>query len=104
MTMKTWANIFLGAWLVLAGLVQLGGLSLPHSRSFLAVLGVATGILLFFANSSEKITTQIAGILLGAWLVAGGLFALAHIRFTGSSVLLAMLAVAAGIMVLLTRR
>ena len=102
--MKTWANILLGIWLVLTGLVRLGGVSFPQSGTILAVFGIVTGILFFFADSSEKIGTQIGSILLGAWLVAGGLVSLFHIRFTGSGVILAALAVAAGVMVLINRR
>jgi hypothetical protein len=101
---KTWANTFLGAWLVLTGLLHLGGVSFPKSSSILAVLGVVTGILFFFANSNEKITTQIGGILLGLWLVAGGLVSLAHLRFAWIGTALALLAAAAGVMVLITRR
>jgi hypothetical protein len=102
--MKTWANILLGIWLVLTGLVHLGGISFSKSGIILAVLGIVTGILLFIADSSEKIGTHTGSILLGIWLVAGGLVSLFHIRFTGSGVILAVLAVAAGVMVLITRR
>jgi hypothetical protein len=102
--MKTWANILLGTWLILTGLVHLGGVSFPKSSIILAVLGIVTGILFFIANSSEKIGTQIGSILLGAWLVAGGLVSLFHVRFTGSGVILAVLGVAAGVMVLISRR
>ncbi len=102
--MKTWANILLGIWLVLTGLVHLGGVSFSKSGVILAVLGIATGILFFFADSSEKIGMQIGSILLGAWLVAGSLVSLLQVHFFGSSVMLAVLAVAAGVMVLITRR
>jgi hypothetical protein len=102
--MKTWANILLGSWLVLTGLLRLGGVSFPKSGTILVVLGIVTGILLIVANSSEKISTQIGGILLGTWLVAGGLMALFNVHLTGSGVILAVLGVAAGVMVLITRR
>jgi hypothetical protein len=102
--MKTWANILLGTWLILTGLVHLGGVSFPKSSIILAVLGIVTGILFFIANSSEKIGTQIGSILLGVWLVAGGLVSLFHVRFTGSSVILAVLGVTAGVLVLIARR
>ena len=102
--MKTWSNILLGVWLVLTGLVRIGGVSFSKSGIILAVLGIVTGILFFVANSSEKITTQIGGILLGTWLVVGGLMSLFNIHFTGSSVILAVLGVSAGVMVLIVRR
>lgn len=102
--MKTWANMFLGAWLVLTGLVQLGGVAFARSGIILAALGIVTGILFFFATSSERIALQLGSLLLGAWLVAGGLVSLFHVRFTGSSVILAVLGAAAGVMVLINRR
>jgi len=102
--MKTWANILLGIWLVLTGLVHLGGVSFTKSGIILAVLGIVTGILFFVANSSEKIGTQIGGILLGTWLVAGSLVSLFNVHFRGSGVILAVLGVAAGVMVLIARR
>jgi hypothetical protein len=102
--MKTWANIFLGIWLIITGLIHLGGISFSKSGIILAVVGIVTGILFFIADSSEKISTQIGSILLGTWLVAGGLVSLFHVRFTGSGVVLAVLAVAAGVMALITRR
>ncbi len=79
--MKTWANILFGIWLVLSGLVHLGGISFSKSGIILAVLGIVTGILFFIADSSEKISTHIGSILLGVWLVAGGLVSLFHVRF-----------------------
>jgi hypothetical protein len=102
--LKTWANILLGVWLVLTGLVHLGGVSFPKSGIILAVFGIVTGILFFIADSSERLATQLGSILLGTWLVAGGLMSLFHVRFAGSGVILAVLAVAAGVMVLITRR
>jgi hypothetical protein len=101
--MKTWVNILLGVWLVLTGLVHLGGISFSRSGILLAVLGIVTGILFFIAHSSEKIGIQRGSILLGVWLVSGGLVSLFHVHFTGSGVILAVLAVAAGVMVLINR-
>jgi hypothetical protein len=101
--MKTWANVLLGIWLVLTGLVHLGGISFSKSGIILAVLGIVTGILFFIADRSEKLATQIGSIFLGTWLVAGGLVSLFHVHFAGSGVILAVLAFAAGVMLLITR-
>ena len=101
--MKTWANILLGIWLVLTGLVHLGGISFSKSGVIRAVFGIVTGILFFIADRSEKLATQIGSIFLGVWLVAGGQVSLFHIHFAGSGVILAVLALAAGFKVLITR-
>ncbi|NTW58638.1 MAG: hypothetical protein HGB21_02585 [Nitrospirae bacterium] len=68
------------------------------------MLGIVTGILFFIADSREKIGMHMGSILLGVWLAAGGLMSLFHVRFTGSGLILAVLAAAAGVMVLITRR
>jgi len=101
--MKTWANVLLGIWLVLTGLIHLGGISFSKSGIILAALGIVTGILFFIADRSEKLATQIGSIFLGIWLVAGGLVSLFHLHFAGSGVILAVLAFTAGVMVLVTR-
>lgn len=102
--MKTLANILLGIWLVLSGLIHLGGISFLKSGMILAVLGIVTGILFFIADRSEKLGTKIGSILLGTWLVAGGLMSLFNVSFTGSGVMYAVLAVSAGVMILIGRR
>ncbi len=102
--MKTWVNVLLGIWLVLTGLIHLGGIVFTHSGTLLAVLGIVTGTLFFLADRSEKIAMQMGSILLGIWLVVSGLLSLFHVRFAGSGVILAVLAVAAGVMVLVFRR
>jgi len=101
--MKTWANILLGIWLVLTGLVHLGGISFSKSGVILAALGIVTGILFFIADRNEKLAPQIGSVFLGGWLVAGGLVSLFHLHFAGSGVILAVLAFAAGVMLVITR-
>ncbi len=102
--MKTLANILLGTWLVMTGLLHLGGIAFPHSAIILSVLGIMAGVAFFFADRSEKLSTQMGSILLGLWLVVGGLVSLLHLHFAGSGVILAVLSVAAGIIVLVLRR
>lgn len=101
--MKTWANISLGIWLILAGMVRLGGIGFSGSGTILAVLAVVTGILFLLADSSEKLWPRAANILLGIWLLANGLMPLLNIRFSGSGVVLAVLSIAAGVVLLIRR-
>ncbi len=42
-------------------------------------------------------------ILLAIWLIAGGLFTLFHIMFSGQAIVMAVLAIAAGVVLLLER-
>lgn len=101
--MKKWANILLGVWLVLTGLLALGGIRFSGSRVILAVLAVVAGILFLLADRSEKMWPKMESILLGVWLLATGLMPLLHIRFAGSGVVLAVISVAAGAMILIRR-
>jgi hypothetical protein len=102
--MRKWANILLGIWLILTGLVHLGGVSFAKSGVILPIIGILVGILFFIADRSEKLVAQIGSVLLGAWLVAGGLVSLFHIHFAGSSAIIAVLAMAAGVVVMITQR
>ncbi len=97
--MKTVANILLGIWLIATGMVSLGGLRVPST--VLMVLGIVTGILFLLADRSEKLWPRMADILLGIWLLAAGLMPLLHIRFSGSGVILAVIAAAAGALILI---
>jgi hypothetical protein len=102
-TMKTWANILLGTWLVVSGLVFLGGVHFSASGTILSVLGIVAGILFLLADRGENLWPRLGNILLGAWLIAGGLLPLLRVRFEGSGVLLAVLGTAAGVIILLRR-
>lgn len=101
--MKNWAYILLGIWLVLTGLLALGGIRFSSSRTIIAVMGIVAGILFLMADRSEKMWPRLESILLGVWLLASGLIPLFHLRFDGIGIVLAVLSVAAGIVVLLRR-
>ena len=101
--MKTWANILLGIWLIVTGLVSLGGIRFSSSGTILPVVAVAAGTLFLLADRSEKLWSRVGSILLGVWLLATGLLPLLHIRFSGSGVVLAVLAIASGVLMLIRR-
>ncbi len=98
--MHTVANILLGIWLIVTGLIFLGGLRFSGSGIILAVLGIVAGILFLLAGSSEKLWSRMGFVLLGVWLVAGGLVPLFHIHFPGSGAVLAVLSVASGVLII----
>jgi hypothetical protein len=101
MAMKTWANILLGIWLVLKGLVALGGVRVPGGGAALALLGIVAGVLFLLADREERLLQRLGTVLLGVWLLATGLLPLLHLNFAGSGVVLAVLAVVAGALILL---
>ena len=63
--MKTWANILLGIWLIVTGMVTLGGIRFSGSGVILGVLAVLTGILFLLVDRSEKLWPRMGNILLG---------------------------------------
>lgn len=101
--MKAWANILLGIWLIVTGMVKLGGIRFSGSGTIIAVLAIVTGILFLLVDRSEKLLSRMGNILLGIWLLATGLMPLLHIRFSGSGIVLAVMAIAAGVLILLRR-
>ena len=50
-----------------------------------------------------RLTKKLGMILLGIWLIVSGLIALLNFSFTGLPVIMAILAIAAGVLILLDR-
>ena len=50
-----------------------------------------------------KLTKSLGMLLLGIWLILTGLIAILNLSFTGLSILMAILAIAAGVLILLNR-
>ncbi len=101
--MKKLANILLGAWLILTGLIALTDFNFHASAAILAIVAVVAGIFLLAADRSEKFSARAPDLVLGLWLIAVGLIPLLSIRFRGSHTVLEVLAVAAGVLVLIRR-
>jgi hypothetical protein len=53
--------------------------------------------------SKFKLTKSLGMILLGIWLIMTGLIPLLHLSFEGLSLIMLLLAIAAGVLVLLGR-
>jgi hypothetical protein len=101
--MKKLGNGFLGGWLVLTGLIGLTDFNFRGSAQILAIIAVAAGIILILADRNEKLSSRAPDLVLGAWLVLVGLMPLLNLRFRGSHAVLEVLAVVAGILVLIRR-
>jgi len=101
--MKKWGNILLGVWLIVTGLISLADLSFQGSYTIQALLAVAAGVLLILADWKVNLSGRIADIILGIWLVVMGLIPLLDIRFRESHTVLGLLALGAGVLVLIRR-
>ena len=101
MQSRNLGTILLGIWLILTGLLPLITLTIPGSEIVLALLAIAAGVLLVFRPG--QLSRTLGVILLCAWLILTGLLALTAIVIPGGEIVLALLAIAAGILILIGR-
>ncbi len=102
--------ILLAIWLILTGLLPLLRISIPGGETLLAILAIAAGILILLGPSrlaggfkSVQLTRSLGMILLGIWLILVGLLPLLGLNIPAEATILALLAVAAGVLILLGR-
>jgi len=102
--------ILLAIWLILTGLLPLLRISIPVAETILAILAIAAGILILLGPAklaggfrSMKVTGSLGMILLGIWLILVGLLPLLSLHIPAEATILAILAIAAGVLVLLGR-
>jgi len=93
--------ILLGIWLIAQALVGLIGINFQGRDIILALLALAAGVLLLIG--SRRWRANLGQILLSIWLILTGLFALISFTFQGLPILMALLALAAGVLLLLRR-
>ena len=95
-------TLLLAIWLILTGLVPLLNLDIPSSGMVLAVIAIVAGILILL-EIRERPTKNIGRLLLSIWLIAMGLFPLLNVEFSAKDIVMAVLALVAGVMLLLGR-
>ena len=101
--MKKIANVLLGVWLILTGLIALTDFNFSASSTVLALVSVVAGALLILADRSEKFSTHIPDFVLGIWLVLMGVVPLLDIHFRGSHAVLEVIALIAGVLIIIRR-
>jgi hypothetical protein len=94
--------LLLAIWLIVSALLSLSGFGFPGSGTVLAVLAVAAGVAIL-TEDRGSLRASIGTILLCAWLIGRGLLSLLSLGFPGSGTILALLAIVAGVLVLLKR-
>lgn len=95
--------LLLAVWLILVGIVSLLGASLPGLGLVLDLLALVAGVLLLFGLRSPSPAGRVGMAFLALWLILSSLMSLLGASFPGSGVLLALLALVAGFLILLTR-
>ena len=95
--------LLLGIWLILTGLLPLLNLNFPASGTLLAILAVAAGVLILLPMRKMRLSKNLGMLLLGIWLILTGLLPLLNLNFPASGLILTILAVAAGVLIVLGR-
>ena len=101
--MKNIGMLLLAVWLVLTGAISLFSIRIPSGDLLMAILALAAGALILFDQRKLRFTGNLGMLLLSIWLLAFGLFQVLSISFPASGIVLAILAIAAGVLLLLKR-
>ena len=96
---KNLGMFLLGIWLILAGLLPLLRITIPFSDTILALLAIAAGVVILLKPVKPR--TKLGVFLLGIWIIATGLLPMVGVTVPASDIILALLANAAGIVILL---
>lgn len=99
---KNLGMILLAIWLIIRGLVALISLSFTGLDVLLGILAIAAGLLILFGLRNSKFSEprNLGLLLLGIWLSLTGLLAFASLGAGWVDVVLALLAIAAGALLL----
>lgn len=108
--MRNLGILLLAIWLILTGLIAFG-LSFPQSGLVLTVLALAAGIFLLLEARSgwggrkgrDWYSGNLGFLLLGIYLILIGILPFLKINVQGINLILALLAVAAGVLLLFRR-
>ena len=101
--MRNLGIILLAAWLILTGLVTITDLKIPSGEIILALLAIAAGVLMLLSLRGMRLSRQLGVLLLAIYLVVVGLMSLIGLSFRGSEQIVAVLAIASGILLLVNR-
>jgi len=95
--------LLLGIWLVITALLSVLSVGISGLGLVLDLVAVAGGGLILFGAARKGPKDYLGQLLLGAWLALVGLLSLLSLGFSGSGTVLALLALAAGVVLLLGR-
>jgi len=99
-TTKRTGRILLGIFLILLGVLPQFNIPILALVIVLGVLSFAAGVVLFTDLPRTDYTSNLGILLLSAWLVVQGIFIIFDLNFVAANIILAVLAIAAGIVLL----
>ncbi len=101
--MKNLGMMLLSIWLIVTGLLTFATVSIPSSDIILALLAIAAGVLFLLDMREKRLSGNVGIILLSIWLILVGLLPLLSVTVPYSDIALAILAVVAGVLLLIRR-
>ena len=95
--------ILLAVWLITTGILPLVKIQIPASGMILALLAIAAGVLILIGGGRIRLSKNLGMLLLCIWLILFGLQSLVNFTFPAFGLILSLLAIAAGIFLLIRR-
>lgn len=100
--MKNYGLLLLGVWLAGRSGLDLLGVSFPYQKLVLQILALVAGSLLILNEFKARLESM-GTLLLGIWLAAGAAMALSGYGFASSKLVMAVLALVAGVLLILRK-
>ena len=98
---KKLGMLLLGILLIALGVLSIVAMNVSGLGLILNIFAIVTGVVIIIALGRVSGALEIGMLLLGIWLVLWGLFPLIDVSFSGLGVLLAVLAIASGVLILI---
>jgi len=94
------ANLLLAIWLIATGVLSIVDTDFPGRDLVMAILAIASGIFILLDRKGSQIRQNLGRFVLAIWLIAIGLLPLLNLSFPADDVILAILAIIAGLLIL----
>ena len=95
-------TFLLAVWLILTGLLPLLNLQIPSGNIILALIGIVAGLLIILEIRQQP-SKNIGRLLVSIYLILIGVFGLLSVAFPAKEIVLAVVALVAGVLLLLGR-
>ena len=95
--------LLLAIWLIVSGAVLIFDLSFNGLPIILGALVIAAGVFIIIGAKKKKIKDWIGALLLAIYLILIGVVALLELSFNGLPIIMACLAIAAGVLLLIKK-
>ena len=95
-------GLLLAIWLILGAVLMLFNIAFNGSAIILGILAIVAGVFLFI-GISKNLGSHLAVLLLALYLIITGLIAVFSLTFSAAGIVLGVLALVAGILLLLQK-